>query len=48
MEQSALFNYVKNQYLLGAFTESNLIVLVTRGIVTDDERVQIVSLKDVS
>lgn len=40
---SRLYNYVKNQYLLGGFNEADLLTLVNRGIITEEERLQIVN-----
>lgn len=47
MEQqhSTLYTYIKNQYILGAFTDADLVKLVELGRITDDERLEIMSLK---
>lgn len=42
---SRLYTYVKNQYLLGGFSASDLEILVSRGVITDAERLEILSLK---
>ena len=36
------YKYVKNQYLLGKFSDEDLLVLVGRKVITDAERVQII------
>lgn len=45
MEPSKLYNYVKNQYLMGNFSDSDLSVLVARGVIREDERLQLLALK---
>ncbi|MBD8026410.1 XkdX family protein [Ureibacillus sp. Re31] len=46
MEQhSSLYTYIKNQYLLGGFSEAELIKLVELGRINDEERLQILALK---
>lgn len=45
MEHSKLFSYVKNQYLMGNFSDSDLSVLVSRGIIREDERLELLALK---
>lgn len=42
---SRLYNYVKNQYLLGGFSATDLETLVTRGVIADAERLEILALK---
>lgn len=42
---STLYNYIKNQYLLGAFSEEDLVKLVGLKRITDEERLQIIALK---
>lgn len=37
------FIYVQNQYLLGNFTEDDLLTLVARGVITEEERLQILN-----
>lgn len=44
MQKSKLFNYVKNQVILGAFDANDLTVLVTRRVITDDERSELIAL----
>lgn len=39
---SKLFTYVKNQYLMGNFSNDDLIVLVDRGIIREDERLELI------
>lgn len=39
---SPAYTYVKNQYLLGKFSDDDLLVLVSRGVITESERVQII------
>lgn len=38
MQKSKLFNYVKNQVLLGNFNAEELTILVGRNIITSEER----------
>lgn len=38
-----MYTYVKNQYLLGRFTDADLLTLVNRGIITEEERQSIMS-----
>ena len=40
---SPAFNYVRNQYILGKFTNDDLVVLVSRNVITDDERLKIIN-----
>lgn len=42
---SKLFTYIKNQYLMGNFSNDDLIVLVELGRIREDERVELVALK---
>lgn len=42
---SRLYTYVKNQYLLGGFSASDLEILVSRGVITEAERLEILALK---
>lgn len=42
---SRLYPYVKNQYLLGAFSDAELVTLVGRNVITESERVELVALK---
>lgn len=44
MPKSKLFNYVKNQVILGNFDAEDLKVLVSRNIITDDERIELLPL----
>lgn len=44
MQKSKLFNYVKNQVLLGQFNASELTVLVGRNVITDAERTELLPL----
>lgn len=43
-QKSKSFNYVKNQVLLGNFNAADLAVLVTRNIITDAERTDLLDL----
>lgn len=43
--KSPLFSYIKNQYILGKFSDEELITLVALGRITDDERLEIMALK---
>lgn len=45
--KSPLYNYIKNQYLLGKFTDDEMMQLVALGRITDAERVEIVTPKAV-
>lgn len=47
MKKSPLYNYIKNQYLLGKFSNDEMITLVSLGRITDAERLEIIELKDV-
>lgn len=40
-----MFLYIKNQYLIGNFTDAELIVLVSLGRITDEERVKLLAMK---
>ena len=42
---SSLFNYIKNQYLLGNFSPEDLEKLVSLKRISDEERLQILALK---
>lgn len=42
---SMAYNYVLNQYLMGRFTDANLVTLVTRGVITEEERLEIMTYK---
>lgn len=42
---SKLFTYIKNQYLLGNFTDENLVTLVEKGRIADTERQELLTLK---
>lgn len=44
MQKSKLFNYVKNQVILGNFNADDLVVLVTRNVITDIERTELLEL----
>lgn len=37
------FLYIKNQYVLGNFTDADLLTLVARGIITEEERLLILN-----
>lgn len=39
---SPAYIYVLNQYILGKFTETDLETLVSRGIITEEERLAII------
>ena len=39
---SPAYTYVHNQYILGKFTDTDLETLVTRGVITEDERLTII------
>lgn len=41
---SKSFKYVKNQVLLGNFNADELLVLVERKVITDDERLDLLPL----
>lgn len=45
--KSPLYEYIKNQYLLGEFTNEQLLKLVELGRITDEERKEIIALKGV-
>lgn len=45
MMESKMYQYIKNQYLLGAFKDADLDVLVSRGHITETEKNQILALK---
>lgn len=40
---SRAYKYVKNQYMLGEFSDEDLITLVNRGVITDEERLMIMN-----
>lgn len=44
MQKSKLFNYVKNQVILGNFDAEELKVLVSRNVITDAERTELLPL----
>lgn len=44
VQKSKAFTYVKNQVLLGNFDADNLTVLVSRNIITDAERTELLDL----
>lgn len=39
---SPAYTYVKNQYILGKFTDADLETLVSRGVIKEEERLQII------
>lgn len=43
--QSKLYTYIKNQYLLGNFSDEELVTLVSLGRITDEERVKLLAMK---
>lgn len=43
--KSPLYNYIKNQYILGAFADEDLLVLVSLNRISDAERLEILALK---
>ena len=43
--KSPLYNYIKNQYILGKFSDEEMITLVSLGRITDEERLEIIALK---
>lgn len=43
--QSKLYIYIKNQYLLGNFSDEELVTLVSLGRITDEERVKLLAMK---
>lgn len=43
--QSKLYTYIKNQYLLGNFSDEELVTLVSFGRITDEERVKLLAMK---
>jgi hypothetical protein len=40
---SRAYTYVRNQYILGNFTQEELSILVTRGVITEEERLMIIN-----
>lgn len=44
MRKSKLFYYVKNQVIFGAFDADDLKVLVSRNVITDAERTELLPL----
>ena len=40
-----LYNYIRDQYILGNFSEDDLIKLVELGRITDEERLEILKIK---
>lgn len=42
---SPFYPYIKNQYLLGNFTDENLVTLVEKGRISDTERQELLTLK---
>lgn len=44
MSKSNLLDYVKNQVLLGNFNADELSVLVSRNVITVDERIELIVL----
>ncbi|HZG10512.1 MAG TPA: hypothetical protein VEZ91_00830 [Kurthia gibsonii] len=45
MQQSKLFTYIKNQYLMGNFTDEEMKILVEKNRITDEERVKLLAMK---
>lgn len=45
MQQSKLFTYIKNQYLMGNFTDEEMKILVEKNRITDEERVELLAMK---
>lgn len=43
--KSPLYNYIKNQYILGKFSDEEMVTLVSLGRITDEERLEIQALK---
>ena len=43
--KSPLYNYIKNQYILGKFSDEEMVTLVALGRITDEERLEILALK---
>jgi uncharacterized XkdX family phage protein len=41
-----MYTYIKNQYLLGNFTKEDLSTLVTKGRITDAQRLEIIRTLD--
>lgn len=39
---SPAYNYVRNQYLLGKLSQTDLTVLANRNVITEDERTKII------
>ena len=44
---STAYQYVLNQYLMGKFTDANLVTLVSRNVITEEERLEIMTYKTV-
>lgn len=42
---SPAFNYIRNQYLLGKFSDEDLEVLVQRTYLTEQEKIEIIDIK---
>ncbi|WP_190323374.1 hypothetical protein [Rummeliibacillus sp. TYF-LIM-RU47] len=42
MQQSKLYTYIKNQYLMGNFTSDEMVRLVELNRITDGERIKII------
>lgn len=42
MQQSKLYTYIKNQYLMGNFTNDEMVRLVELNRITDVERIKII------
>ena len=42
---SPAYNYIRNQYLLGKFSEDDMVKLVELGRITDEERQNIISME---
>lgn len=40
---SKLYNYIKNQYLMGALSEDDLVKMVEMKRITNEERLQIIA-----
>ena len=42
MQQSKAYTYIKNQYLMGNFTDDEMRILVEKNRITDVERIKII------
>ena len=42
--QSPLYQYIKNQVIMGNFSASDLVVLQSRGYLTENERIELTQL----